>query len=388
MDCKENVLENVDNYKKSYKVKFRCFNCFDNYIRGNEERCKICNHDKLLNVRFKLIKPHPRFIYKFSQLTEGLKIFIKSEYLDMKQSKDLFYLCKINNIFHDKVNVTILKKDNHLSIPNSVVLPSDCPFYRVDKVGEQCNIDSPDEMMYYYEGSPFCSNCNDDENKNCSLCLCVVCGLRREKNLLLFCKVCCSSIHSFCLDPPLMGKPIEENWCERFCSFCKMVKEKPVQNETNTKLWGYCGVKSKITGSKPRKYLKVTKPYKKLNEKQIFGNVPGVEVGMSWEKRQQILDARGHMMQIGGIHGAKTVGAFSVVLSEGYEDDVDNGFTFIFTGSGGRDLSGNKRIAQQSKDQVFTGGNLALARNCNAPLSEEGGDAHENWKEGKPVRGE
>jgi hypothetical protein len=32
-----------------------------------------------------------------------------------------------------------------------------------------------------------------------------------------------------------------------------------------------------------------------------------------------------------------------VVLSGGYEDDHDEGEWFLYTGSGGRDLSGNKR---------------------------------------------
>lgn len=32
-----------------------------------------------------------------------------------------------------------------------------------------------------------------------------------------------------------------------------------------------------------------------------------------------------------------------MVLSGGYEDDLDNGDWFLYTGSGGRDLSGNRR---------------------------------------------
>lgn len=41
-----------------------------------------------------------------------------------------------------------------------------------------------------------------------------------------------------------------------------------------------------------------------------------------------------------GIHGRETECAYSIVLSGGYEDDVDNGNEFMYTGSGGRDLSG------------------------------------------------
>lgn len=46
-------------------------------------------------------------------------------------------------------------------------------------------------------------------------------------------------------------------------------------------------------------------------------------------------------------------GSQSVVLSGGYEDDRDEGEWFLYTGSGGRDLSGNKRTNKvQSFDQV------------------------------------
>lgn len=123
-----------------------------------------------------------------------------------------------------------------------------------------------------------------------------------------------------------------------------------------------------------------------LKRKQIFGDVPGIDVGMSWEKRKQLSDAGGHLMPIGGIHGVSSIGAFSVVLSGGYEDDVDDGLTFIYTGSGGRDLDGNRRVAPQSRDQIFTSGNMALARNCACFLSDKGGDAGKNWRKGKPVR--
>ena len=46
-----------------------------------------------------------------------------------------------------------------------------------------------------------------------------------------------------------------------------------------------------------------------------------------------------------------------------YEGDTDDGTAFTYTGSGGRDLTGNKRTAPQSSDQELKGGNLALAIN-------------------------
>jgi hypothetical protein len=62
-------------------------------------------------------------------------------------------------------------------------------------------------------------------------------------------------------------------------------------------------------------------------------------------------------------------GAYSISLSGGYEDDIDLGECFTYTGEGGRALKGtasdpkNLRTAPQSKDQTLTRGNLALSLN-------------------------
>lgn len=70
-----------------------------------------------------------------------------------------------------------------------------------------------------------------------------------------------------------------------------------------------------------------------------------------------------------GISGQASTGAQSVVISGGYEDDVDQGYWFLYTGSGGRDLSGNKRTNKvQSKDQEFTHYNEALRKSCEEGL--------------------
>ena len=65
-----------------------------------------------------------------------------------------------------------------------------------------------------------------------------------------------------------------------------------------------------------------------------------------------------HRPPVAGIHGREKEGAYSIVLSGGYEDDIDNGDSFYYTGSGGRDLTGNKRTAEQSCDQTLTRMNL------------------------------
>lgn len=101
----------------------------------------------------------------------------------------------------------------------------------------------------------------------------------------------------------------------------------------------------------------------------------------------QVSEAGVHRPHVAGIAGTAEGGCPSLVLSGGYEDDVDNGDEFTYTGSGGRDLSGNKRTAPQSCDQELTRTNAALARNCKAKFDDKkGGDAGNKWKEGQPIR--
>ena len=101
-----------------------------------------------------------------------------------------------------------------------------------------------------------------------------------------------------------------------------------------------------------------------------FGQPPGVPVGTLWLSRVECSKDGVHGPWVGGIAGSGKTGAHSIVLSGGYEGDTDEGTMFTYTGSGGRDLTGNKRTAPQSSDQELKKGNLALAVNClrNRPL--------------------
>eukprot|EP00095_Tigriopus_kingsejongensis_P006810 maker-scaffold2587_size14210-snap-gene-0.5 protein:Tk06810 transcript:maker-scaffold2587_size14210-snap-gene-0.5-mRNA-1 annotation:"e3 ubiquitin-protein ligase uhrf1 isoform x3" len=117
-----------------------------------------------------------------------------------------------------------------------------------------------------------------------------------------------------------------------------------------------------------------------------FGPIPGVEVGMCWKFRIQISEQGIHRPPVAGIAGRPNDGAYSIVLAGGYEDDVDNGDEFYYTGAGGRDLSGNKRTAEQSFDQVLEKTNLAIAVSCACPLDTKVGGEARKWREGKPIR--
>ncbi|GAX84579.1 hypothetical protein CEUSTIGMA_g12000.t1 [Chlamydomonas eustigma] len=95
----------------------------------------------------------------------------------------------------------------------------------------------------------------------------------------------------------------------------------------------------------------------------------GVLVGEWWKDRLDCRQWGAHYPHVAGIAGQSNVGAQSVVLSGGYEDDQDEGEWFLYTGSGGRDLSGNKRTNKvQSFDQEFENMNKALKFSCTRGL--------------------
>ncbi|KAL1215217.1 E3 ubiquitin-protein ligase ORTHRUS 2 [Cardamine amara subsp. amara] len=105
-----------------------------------------------------------------------------------------------------------------------------------------------------------------------------------------------------------------------------------------------------------------------------FGPIPaendpirnqGVLVGEFWDDRLDCRQWGAHFPHVAGIAGQSGYGAQSVALSGGYLDDEDHGEWFLYTGSGGRDLSGNKRTNKvQSSDQKFEKSNEALKISC------------------------
>ncbi|KAI3956950.1 hypothetical protein MKX01_000984 [Papaver californicum] len=91
----------------------------------------------------------------------------------------------------------------------------------------------------------------------------------------------------------------------------------------------------------------------------------GVLVGESWGDRLECRQWGVHFPHVAGIAGQSNYGAQSVALSGGYQDDEDHGEWFLYTGSGGRDLTGNKRTnKEQSFDQEFKKYNEALRLSC------------------------
>ncbi|TCD63936.1 hypothetical protein EIP91_004746 [Steccherinum ochraceum] len=91
----------------------------------------------------------------------------------------------------------------------------------------------------------------------------------------------------------------------------------------------------------------------------IFGHVDPKHnpIGTTWATRKECSESRVHPGLLAGIFGSKNDGAYSVVLSGGYKDDVDEGETFTYTGAGGHDkhtVDGKaRRVGPQKHDQTF-----------------------------------
>ncbi|XP_020629479.1 E3 ubiquitin-protein ligase UHRF1-like isoform X1 [Orbicella faveolata] len=235
---------------------------------------------------------------------------------------------------------------------------------------------------------PDCSHCKDDPKKLCKHCACHKCGGKENPGDQLLCDECDLAYHIYCLTPPLTKIPEDDEW---FCPLCKndtsevihageklresKKKQKMASsNSTTNRDWGKgmaCVGRTKICSIVPPNH---------------FGPIPGVPVGSAWKFRVQVSEAGIHRPHVSGIHGRDGDGAYSIVLAGGYEDDLDYGDEFFYTGSGGRDLSGNKRTAEQSCDQTLTKMNRALAKNCAVPFNGKEGAVANNWKEGKAVR--
>jgi len=227
-----------------------------------------------------------------------------------------------------------------------------------------------------------CKGCNGNRARRCKECGCRKCGGKEDPDSQIMCDECDMAYHLSCLG--LTSIPDVEEW---FCPDCKndddivggrvkMGKKKAGANTQGTKRdWG----QGFATVGRTKVCNKVDKDH--------FGPIPGVEVGMSWLFRIQVSEEGIHRPPVGGIAGTAKFGCQSLVLAGGYEDDVDDGEYFTYTGSGGRDLSGNKRTAEQSSDQKLEKSNAAIARNCKARFNPvDGADAGDDWKEGKPIR--
>ena len=97
----------------------------------------------------------------------------------------------------------------------------------------------------------------------------------------------------------------------------------------------------------------------------MFGHISGIEIGQIFASRKEVAASGLHTPLVAGISGANE-GAYSIVLSSGYEDDIDDLSYILYTGQGGQDAPGGKQVA----DQEFKRGNrgLQLSHQYNLPV--------------------
>ncbi|KAG5272990.1 hypothetical protein AALO_G00171520 [Alosa alosa] len=335
------------------------------------------------------VRPRARTLLRFDQLTVGQVVMVNYN-IEIPEERGFWYDGEITALTersrtNKEVRVKIL-----LGGPGDII--GDCrvvfldEIYEIERTGAPAL--SPLDGKFKRKSGPECKHCKADPDVECRFCSCCVCGGKQDAHMQLLCDECNMAFHIYCLNPPLSTIPEDEDW---YCPTCKndtneVVKagEKLKASKKKAKM------PSANTGSQ-RDWGKGMACVGRTKECTIvpsnhYGPIPGIPVGTTWKFRVQVSEAGVHRPHVGGIHGRSNDGSYSLVLAGGFEDEVDRGDEFTYTGSGGRDLSGNKRIGEHCFDQTLTHMNRALALNCDAPLNDKDGAESRNWRAGKPVR--
>ncbi|XP_030761306.1 E3 ubiquitin-protein ligase UHRF1-like [Sitophilus oryzae] len=349
-------------------------------------RVKSAEHVSIVpfeeDVEFSNIRPRSYYTYKIPELSPGMRVLVNYN-IDSPRSRGLWYDFEISKV----ASVDVIGK-----------------LFIVDGSIDDCNIKFIQEVMRIEETKPkksreevkshkkrvypyYCEKCKDNKMKLCKACGCKICGGKNDWDKIVLCDECDQGHHTTCLNPPLEAIP-DDDW---YCPQCKtddseIVKPGEKLKKSKKKQNMPSQVKdTKRDWGKGMACVGLTKRNDKVSKTHV-GAIPGVEVGFCWKFRHGVAESGVHRPPVAGIHGQESDCAYSIVLSGGYEDDIDYGNEFFYTGSGGRDLSGNKRTSNQSFDQELTRTNKALALNCNAPFNDKEGAEATDWKSGKPVR--
>ena len=129
-----------------------------------------------------------------------------------------------------------------------------------------------------------------------------------------------------------------------------------------------CPQGSVPTAPGPKKKTKLTSLQKTIARAKRFGDIK-VPIGTWCAGRSGFHENLVHRPTMAGIFGDPDHGAYSIALSGGYEDNVDRGNSFTFTGEGGKiKEKGKKRgglcDAKANAPQALTKGNMALLMSC------------------------
>uniref|UniRef100_A0A669D2C9 E3 ubiquitin-protein ligase UHRF n=1 Tax=Oreochromis niloticus TaxID=8128 RepID=A0A669D2C9_ORENI len=330
------------------------------------------------------VRPRARTLLRWDQLEVGMHVMVNYN-METPDERGFWFDAEIVTL-----KQTSPSSFKVLGGPGDVI--GDCKIqfldeiYLVEKPGARAL--SAADGQFKRKSGPECKHCKADPDAECRFCSCCVCGGKQDAHMQLLCDECNMAFHIYCLNPPLATIPDDEDW---YCPTCKNDTSEVVKAGEKLKASKKKAKMPSATTESQRDWGKGMACVGRTKECTIvpsnhYGPIPGVPVGTTWKFRVQVSEAGVHRPHVGGIHGRSNDGSYSLVLAGGFEDEVDRGDEFTYTGSGGRDLSGNKRIGEHSFDQTLTHMNRALALNCDAPLNDKDGAESRNWRAGKPVR--
>ncbi|NXO96753.1 UHRF1 ligase, partial [Certhia brachydactyla] len=332
------------------------------------------------------VRARARTILKWHQLEVGQVVMVNYN-PDEPKERGFWYdaeiLQKRETKLTRELNAKILLGETGDSLNDCTIILVD-EIYKIEEPGTASPISAGTPKR---QSGPVCKACKDNPNKTCRVCACHICGGKQDPDKQLMCDECDMAFHIYCLNPPLSRIP-DEDWycpeCRNDASEVVLAGEKLKESKKKQKM-------ASANSSSRRDWGKGMACVGRTKECTIvpsnhYGPIPGIPVGTMWKFRVQVSESGVHRPHVAGIHGRSNDGAYSLVLAGGYEDDIDHGNSFTYTGSGGRDLSGNKRTAEQSCDQKLTNMNRALALNCSAPINDKHGAEAKDWRAGKPVR--
>ncbi|XP_077201077.1 E3 ubiquitin-protein ligase UHRF2 isoform X1 [Paroedura picta] len=367
---------------------------YSDYMDNDEDIIYHIKYDEypesgIVDMTVRNLRPRARTILKWNELRVGDMVMVNYN-VESPEERGFWFDAEITSLREiSRTNKEIYAKIM-LGGPENII--NDCKLlfieeiYKIEKPGAYPLTFADGEFKR--KSGPECKHCRADPDKECRFCSCYLCGGKQDAHMQLLCDECNMAYHIYCLNPPLSKIPEDEDW---YCPSCKndsneVVKagEKLKQSKKKAKMPSACTDSQRDWG-KGMACVGRTKECT-IVPSNHYGPIPGVPVGTTWKFRVQVSEAGVHRPHVGGIHGRSNDGAYSLVLAGGFEDEVDRGDEFTYTGSGGRDLSGNKRIGEHSFDQTLTHMNRALALNCDAPLDDKNGAESKNWRAGKPVR--
>ncbi|NXL70888.1 UHRF1 ligase, partial [Leptocoma aspasia] len=333
------------------------------------------------------VRARARTILKWHQLDVGQVVMVNYN-PDEPKERGFWYdaeiLQKRETKMTRELTAKILLGETGDSLNDCTIILVD-EIYKIEEPGTASPISAGTPKR---QSGPVCKACKDNPNKTCRVCACHICGGKQDPDKQLMCDECDMAFHIYCLNPPLSRIPDDEDWycpeCRNDASEVVLAGEKLKESKKKQKM-------ASANSSSRRDWGKGMACVGRTKECTIvpsnhYGPIPGIPVGTMWKFRVQVSESGVHRPHVAGIHGRSNDGAYSLVLAGGYEDDIDHGNSFTYTGSGGRDLSGNKRTAEQSCDQKLTNMNRALALNCSAPINDKHGAEAKDWRAGKPVR--